>query len=166
MPPNKPITYAPQEEKTHASSRTKCTGTRRDCPQRSGKFLAKPVIHRPQILPTDRNQQDFSCRPQVQAQRQTLFQHIGFHPPVQETNICRAPDNAPTRVDVASRYLGNKACKHETVTCPNQSRCWATWKFTHRGSLTFLKEYRTGVHLHSRNAGLPRRKNFSDTADW
>lgn len=26
----------------------------------------------------------------------------------------RAPDNVPTRVDVASRYLGNKACRYET----------------------------------------------------
>ena len=46
---------------------------------------------------------------------ETLLQYIGLSPPVQGTNICRAPDNAPTRVDVASRYLGNKACKHETM---------------------------------------------------
>lgn len=27
----------------------------------------------------------------------------------------RAPDNVPTRVNVASRYLGNKACNYETL---------------------------------------------------
>jgi hypothetical protein len=77
--------------------------------------LAKPAIHRPQMLPANRNQQDFSCQPQVQAQRDASLQYIGFRLPLQGINSRRAPDNAPTRVDVASRYLGNKACKHETM---------------------------------------------------
>jgi hypothetical protein len=47
--------------------------------------------------------------------RSGLLQYIGLSPPEQGINSCRAPDNAPTRVDVASRYLGNKACKHETM---------------------------------------------------
>jgi hypothetical protein len=48
---NKPATYAPQEEKTHASSRTQGADTRQGCPQRSGEYLAEPAIHRPQMVP-------------------------------------------------------------------------------------------------------------------
>ena len=48
---DKPVTYAPKEEKTHASSRTQGADTRQGCPQRSGEYLAMPAIHRPQTVP-------------------------------------------------------------------------------------------------------------------
>ena len=51
---NKPVTYAPKEEKTHASSRALGADTRQSCPQRSGEYLAEPAIHRPQMVPAHR----------------------------------------------------------------------------------------------------------------
>ena len=80
---SKPATYAPQMEKTHASSRTQGADTRRGCPQKSGEYLASPAIHRPQTMPANRKKQDFSCSPQVQAQHRVLLQHIGANLPVQ-----------------------------------------------------------------------------------
>jgi len=89
---NKPATYAPQEEKTHASSRTQGTDTRQGCPRRSGEYLAMPAIHRPQMVPTELNQWDFSRQPQVAgAKSRTMLRHIGVSLPVQEGDGRQVP---------------------------------------------------------------------------
>ena len=45
-----------------------------------------------------------------------LLHNIGLNLPEQTESTGPAPDNVPTRVNVASRYLGNKACKYGTTS--------------------------------------------------
>ena len=66
--PKQPATYGSQEEKTPALSHALGADTRQGCPQESGRKLAEPAIHRPQMAPAGK-QQGFGCPPQNQAQR-------------------------------------------------------------------------------------------------
>jgi hypothetical protein len=71
------------------------------------------------MAPAHGGEQDFGCQAQEQAQYQAApLQYMGFHPPIQAPNSCRAPGGALDRVDVSNRYLGNKACKYDTKIVP------------------------------------------------
>jgi len=57
---NMSVAYSPQEEKIHALSRGRAAETWQNGPQRSGEYLAKPAIHRPQRVPVKINRRGFS----------------------------------------------------------------------------------------------------------
>ena len=77
--------------------------------------LAKPTIHRPQMVPAHGGERDFGCQSQVRARRQRASTSIyGLSPARTNANSCRAPGGALGRVNVSNRYLGNKACKYGT----------------------------------------------------
>ena len=78
-------------------------------------ILAKPAIHRPQMVPAHGGERDFGCQSQVRARRQRASTSIyGLSPARTNANSCRAPGGALGRVNVSNRYLGNKACKYGT----------------------------------------------------
>ena len=62
------------------------------------------------MAPAHGSEQDFRCQAQVRAQ----YQRHRFE---QASNNCRVLGNALTRVNIANRYLGNKACEYETTVC-------------------------------------------------
>jgi|SRR3954447_5926289 hypothetical protein len=61
----------------------------------------------PKMAPAHGSERDFRCQAQVRAQCQR-------HRFKQASNNCRVLGNALTRVNIANRYLGNKACEYET----------------------------------------------------
>lgn len=69
---------------------------------------------------------------------EALLHNIGVSLPEQAEGSCPAPDNVPTRVNVASRYLGNKACRYGTIGA--STRNLSDKQKRHRASTTAARE--------------------------
>lgn len=111
-PPHTPLR---RRRPTVASSRSRGADTRQGYPQRFDRYLAKPAIHRPQTVPARKRTGLQIPTARTGAAPGALLRDIGVNLPEQAEGSGRAPDNVPTRVNVASQYLGNKACIYGTI---------------------------------------------------
>ena len=79
--------------------------------------IAKPIIHRPQMVPADTSSAGLQFPfTSPGAAPEAPLQDMGVNPPKRVKKELPMPlVDEPTRVDVANRYLGNKACCYETA---------------------------------------------------
>ena len=97
------------------SSRPQGTDIRQEYPQKFGRFLAKPFIHKPRTVPILEKNRTSVANCTNRRNVSDAASYIGVSLPEQAEGSGLAPDNAPTRVNVASRFLGNKACEYGTT---------------------------------------------------
>ncbi len=115
LPPNSNPQHTALRRREHTPRHAhEGADTRQGYPQESGRYLALPAIHRPQGGARWRISGTSVAHPKYRRNTKALLLSIGVSQPVQVTRSRRAPDNAQTRVNVAGRYLGNKACSYET----------------------------------------------------
>lgn len=94
------------------------------------------------MVPAHGIEQDFRCRAQVDST-------VPVAPPsLQAPNNCRVLGNALTRVNIANRYLGNRASEYETekwqaaakLDCVNSTRRAAACKNNHAAVVPFNRQ--------------------------
>lgn len=81
--------------------------TKQGCPQRSGEYLAKPVIHRPQMAPTDEING-------ASVPIEVVGAYCQSKAPATASRSRPAQGGVLRSVNFTGRYIGNKACNQGT----------------------------------------------------